>query len=417
MGMFNTVFLLLLTLLPLGAFADMESTDTLPKGVTSPKFLFGVINGLGERFDGAGLVEGVADRYTLNLTGDMLAKLNAQAATFINLLNQYTTNNEDIGSELSLGTLKITAQPVITFWAPTMSFGVTSNFSVGFGLPIISYSNNMTVSAGGQNNIAQMSNYVNGPSGPISGAFNGLAAIAANMGAALNSALATRGYLPIRSIQGTALGDLQIAGVYRYYDSDTWKLALKPMIQLPTGTKDDPNDLVDIPTGGQPAVGLYSIHDYVINGHFRLSSTAGYQLNIQDSIAMRVPDGPDDLLPGPDRLDNNISRHTGNSVFLEGGSRYKISRPLEVGLFYDMTFKDPDTYAGTNPGWNYAYLSNDTQSQVQMIKMQATFSTVDWFIAKTFGVPFQIDYVFGATVYAINAPNQTTHQLGLRMFF
>ena len=306
------------------------------------------------------------------------------------------------------------AQPVINYFAPTMSYGLSQNFSIGFGIPIIHYQNTMqVVSAGG--NAQALGAYVAGSNPDVTNALNTLVSAANNMTATLNGVLAAKGYQPLREVDLTYPGDLQISGVYKYYSSSLWRLALRPYLQVPTGHKNNPDDLMDITTGGQPAVGLFSIHELILDRHWTLVSSAGYQANIQDTVDVRVPNGPDDFLPGPNQ-EGTVTRKTGNTIYLEGGAAYTPWRSLEIRGLYDFSQKDPDWFDG-NQGWDYSILSTDTGVQTQTVHAMAELSTIDWFLNKEFAAPLMLGYIYGNTIYAINAPNQVTHQIYLRMFF
>lgn len=394
-------------------FSDIETTTVLPEGILSPKFIYGTEQGLEEKFNSVGLLEGVASQYHFNLTGQTLARLDPRLAQLVETLNHYSPN-EALGNQLTLGQMEFNAAPIINFFVPELTYGLTPNFSIGMGIPIIHFQNTIHISSSG-GNLAALQNYVNNSNPQVTQAMSQLVQAANDLTGTLNGVLTSKGYLPIRNIDTTVPGDLQISGVYRYVTSRWWRLALRPYIQFPTGHKHNPSDLMDEDTGGQPAVGLYTIHDLVINHVWSFVSSLGYQANIQDSVDLRVPDGSDDLLPGPDRQ-GTVRRKTGNSIFAEGGVAFNPWRALEVRALYDFSEKDPDWYDGDR-GWNYGYLSQDTGSLIHSIHVLAELSSVDWFKKKLFSVPFLFGYIFGNTVYAVNAPNQVTHQLYLRMFF
>ena len=131
-------------------FADVETTSVLPSGVFSPKFIFGFESGLEERYNSTGLLEGVADQYHFDMTGSSLAKLVPQLSQLVSVLNGYSPN-ERLGDELTLGTMDFKAAPTINYFAPTLSYGLTPNFSIGLGIPIIHYHNSIQVVSTGGN--------------------------------------------------------------------------------------------------------------------------------------------------------------------------------------------------------------------------------------------------------------------------
>ena len=291
------ICLLILAFVGTSARADMESTTVLPQGVTDPVLLFGILSGLSDKFNADGEVQGVTDRFHIQLIGQTLANLSPQLQQLIQTLN--ASSNQNLGNQLSVGTMDFKSNPQVTYVAPQLDYGLSQNFSIGIGVPLIHYHNDVSIVGSGVNNAAAISATVGPISQAATEAFNTLANL--NIPSTVQQVLASKGYQPIRTIDQTNFGDVIVSGVYKYYSGDSWKLALRPFIQLPTGTKPDPDDLESFATGGQPAVGLYSIHDYTLAKDITLTSSVGYQANIPDNLVMRVPLGPTDILPGPDR--------------------------------------------------------------------------------------------------------------------
>jgi hypothetical protein len=411
----NHYFLIIfLTFLSFDCVADIESTATLPRGMFSPNITYGYFSGISERFNSSGLIQGVAAQYHVELSGKVIGRFNSDLNKMIESLNS-VSKQEKLGDELMLGTLDFKASPVVDAVIPTLAYGVTDKFSIGLGIPLIHYRNDVQVAVSGTSNAQQLQNHIGGLSDDLNSALGKLENAAQNLPGELQSVLAARGYKPLRSIDTKGVGDLQVAGVYRYFDSPFWKFALRPYFIIPTGKQDDPDDLVDMATGGQPAVGLYSIHDYLPLSKLLLTSSLGYQANLQDTAIKRVPLNNYDLLPDQDRRDL-VRRHTGNVTFFELGSRYHIIAPLTLGAFYDLTLKDPDWYDGDR-GWDYNQLSQDTVEQIHQLKGQIEFSTISWYRRHVFSAPLILTYVYGNTITAVNAPLVISNQLMIRMFF
>jgi hypothetical protein len=412
MGVRGLFFLIILSLWSHPLLADLENTNVLPPAVWSPKFIYGSYSGLSDRYNSSGLLEGATARYHLDLTGNKLAKLNDRVQTLVTALNGLSS---DLGNKLYFGTLDFKANPIIDYFCPTLSHGLTKNLSIGLGIPIVHFQNSVQVVMSGKDNIQEIKDHVGETSHSLSDGLDEAKRSVAEIPALFQNVLVNKGYKPLRNVNYTALGDVQVSANYLYFNQNKLKLSVRPYIQLPTGQKDDPDDLVDVATGGQPAVGAYSVHEYRVLPKLTLASSVGYQANIEDRVSVRVPANADDLLPGPERKEE-VQRKTGNSIFLEGGSRYTIISQLEVGAYYDFTQKDPDWYAGSK-GWNYGALSEDSAAQTHQIKGLIEFNTISWFEEKTYAIPFILGYVYGNTFYAVNAPQQISNQLYMRMFF
>jgi hypothetical protein len=396
------------------AIAELETANVLPKGVISPRFIFGSYSGLTEKYNSTGSIEGITDQYHINLNGKALSRLGGpKMKKLVESLNSLP-GGQQIGDDLSAGTLDLQAKPTVQYFVPEIDYGVTPNLSIGIAIPIVHFHNSIQVSASG--NTQAVSQFAHGLSPELDQGLKEMVGAASNLGASINQVLSSQGYRPLADEDFTAPGDLLISGVWRYYTTYHWRLALRPYIQVPTGRQDDPNDLEDVATGGQPALGLYSIHELQLEKHWSLVSSVGYQLNIPDNTTMRVPEDGSDAFPGMDRLET-VHRVTGNTVFVEAGVRWFPWHPLEIRLLYDFSDKAQDWYQGDHADWNYSLLGQDTGSQIQQFRGLIEFSSLDYYLRKTFSMPFLFGYVYGNVIYAVNAPNEISNQLYLRMFF
>jgi len=412
MGIRKIIFVIILSLWSQSVGADLESTNLLPKNVWSPKFIYGSYSGLSDRYNSSGLLEGVSARYHIDLTSQRLARMNDEVQILINALNSFS---HDLGNKVYFGTLDFKSNPVIDYFTPMLTYGLSKNVSVGVGIPIVHYQNTVQVVMSGKSNIQDIIDHTGDLNEDLKNGLLKAKNSVAEIPTLFQATLIKKGYKSVRNVNYTAIGDVQASANYLYYKKKNLRLSVRPYVQVPTGQKDDPDDLVDLATGGQPAVGAYSIHEFKILPRLTLASSVGYHANIEDRVNLRVPASTDDLLPGPERKEN-VKRKTGNSIFLEGGTRYTISPQFEVGAYYDYTQKDPDWYAGEN-GWNYGALSDDSTAQTHQLKGVVEFNTVNWYQQKAYDVPFILGYVYGNTFYAINYPSQITNQLYLRMFF
>ena len=129
------ICLLILAFVGTSARADMESTTVLPQGVTDPVLLFGILSGLSDKFNADGEVQGVTDRFHIQLIGQTLANLSPQLQQLIQTLN--ASSNQNLGNQLSVGTMDFKSNPQVTYVAPQLDYGLSQNFSIGIGVPLI----------------------------------------------------------------------------------------------------------------------------------------------------------------------------------------------------------------------------------------------------------------------------------------
>lgn len=397
------------------AFAGLESTSTLPKGVRSPEFSFGVIDGLSEKFNSSGDVVSVTDSFSLNLTGQNISKFYAPAAELVAVLNNLSPANGGMGNQLSLGTIEFKANPTISYTVINPAYGVKDNLAVGFGFPIINYRNEMEIVAGGVNNVASIQSTVGGLSTEVQNGLQQAAQLSANLPLTVQNIITAKGYKPISSMEYSSIGDTQVYARYRYYDTRMLKLAVRPYVLLPTGRGDDPDDLADYAIGGYTGLGAYFTQEYYLHRDFYLSFVLQYQVHIPDKVEKRVPASVSDVLPGIERKES-VRRATGSIYDMTMAPRFKILRWLGTGAYYNLTAKDPDTYYGDRD-YNYSLLSRDTGSLTHKWGAFIEFSTTDLYFDKKFSVPFSFGYTFSNTFSAVNSPKTTAHVLNLRMFF
>ncbi|MBK9293395.1 MAG: hypothetical protein IPM57_02965 [Oligoflexia bacterium] len=388
----------------------LESTSTLPKGVVSPEISFGIINGLSEKFNSNGDVIDVTSDFHINLMGEQIAKLDARAGELVSFLNTF-----NLGSQLSLGTIDFKANPTISYTIINPAYGIKENLAVGFGFPIIHFKNEMEIVTGGTNSISSIQSHIGGLNPEVQSGLQQMANMAANLPLTVQSAIIAKGYKPISSMEYSSIGDFQVYARWRFYESQDFKVALRPYLLFPTGRGDDPDDLADYAVGGYSALGTYLTSEYTFLNRFVLSFILQYQVHIPDRVDKRVPASVDDILPGIEQKEN-VQRFTGSLYDVVIAPRYKFSRWFSGGVFYDFSVKDPDTYSG-NKNFNYGLLSRDSGNESHKIGAYMEFSTTDFYFSKEFPFPFIIGYSITDMVNAKNNPNITNHVFNLRMFF
>ncbi len=412
--LFINNLILVLTILWAGtAAAGVETANTLPVGVYSPEFNFGLISGLGQKFDNSGSLVGVADQYHMDLTGAKIAQLSGQAKTLVGALNALSPN---LGNSLSMGSVDFQANPTIDYYVLNPAYGLSKNVSLGFALPFIHFQNQMQIVGSGTNNLQAVQSFSGGASADVKNALGQASAMALNMPATVQSALIAKGYKPLGNEDITGIGDALIYARFRYFENEKWRLAVRPYLLLPTGRPDDPDDLADIAMGGYLGAGGYLTQEYFIMPRWIGSIIFQYEAHLPTTIKKRVPYNQDDILPGSDQK-QGVNWNPGNIYDVMLANRYQVLRFLTVGTFYELTFKDPDWFDGNQDGYDYAFLGHDTGYAIQRLGAYVEFSTIDFYFENRFALPFSFGYTFTNSVSAVNSPQSTSHLVNLRMFF
>lgn len=390
-----------------------ESANTLPRGIYSPEFIYGIVDGLSERFDAGGTLIKVTDPYHVDLTGPNLAKLHPLGGTLVKTLNSWGT--ERIGDQIVLPSVDFKANPTINYFVLNPAYGLKDNLAVGFGIPFIHFKNQMEIISTGTSNVESLRAYVKGINPEIDAGLTEVARLSQNLPTTVQQILSAKGYKPVGLTEFSTVGDMQIYARYKYLDNDLFRFAVRPYVLLPTGRGDDPDDLGDFAIGGLTGVGTFLTQEFKLSPIFRTSLILQYQAHIPDRVDRRIPASAEDPLPGLDRKEN-VARQAGNLFDATLAGRFRLSRTVELGSFYDFTTKDPDWFSG-NRGYDYGLLSRDSGFQTHRLGAFVELSTTELYFEKRMPVPLILGYTFTSVVSAVNSPNQSTHVLNMRMFF
>jgi hypothetical protein len=154
------------------------------------------------------------------------------------------------------------------------------------------------------------------------------------------------------------------AGVkYQYYHSEHWRLAATGRVRFPTGRWDDPNNLVDFPTGfdawglgvelHQDAVwqrpGLAQRLGVLTAGEFLLNTTFHYDALLPDTKPFRVCAIHQPICPN---FDPQVRRDVGDIVEAEIAGTVGLLPGLTLTPMYTYTHKFQDHFRG-DLGFNY----------------------------------------------------------------
>jgi len=404
-----------------------EAAQVLPKGVHHPQVLFGSVTGVEDRYNSNGLLEGATARYHIVVNSAMIVRLSDEYKQQLDQLNTQFPKLQALGNELSLGTLDFKIDPKVTYVAPVYAYGLTERVTLGIGVPVIRVQNRIQIVNGGVNNAGAIFDAVsrtdsNGnqvsldPSGEAGEKLLKLSQI--DLAQKFCETLELRGYRSCAraNYDDTSLGDVTVTALWQYYSSRHFDLALRPYLVLPTGRKDDPDDVFDVATGGQTAVGTEAIQDWKVHRDITLGAAAGYKYLVPDHRDARVPRDENDLLPDVDRKES-VGRKLGDEISAELNMRWKALRSLFFGGYWEVMQKVSDSYRGDHANYNYSLLGRDSNVTTQTARVVVTFSTVDWYKTKTFAMPFEISFSYADTFDAVNWPNYKISQLAFKAFF
>ena len=388
----------------------MDSTEVLPESINSPSVRMGQVSGIGLRFMSSGNLMSTGEVNSVQFDAKTLSQFEPRVKQLVTVLNQF--GPQRLGDALTPGVLRVDTKPEVRYVAPVYARGITANWTVGFGVPVLTYTNKLSLYQTGSNVEAIRAQVGNG-SPQLNSGLNELASI--NLATAAQDYLAKRGYKPLVDRDETQLGDVQLVSVLQFAKQEKTSAQFKTIISLPTGRDNDPDDLADLGAFGYTAVENQILGNYILSGRWRMAAKGGYRYSIADRVVRRVPVDESDTLPDQNTKET-LGRQTGGALFAGGSVTYAASDTLDFAVGYEATRKDGDSYQGTK-GRRYDLLSRDTNSSTERIRLGVTYSSVETFMAGKAWLPTMIAYEFSDTIRGINTERMTVHEIWLQLFF
>jgi len=212
--------------------------------------------------------------------------------------------------------------------------------------------------------------------------------------------LQRQGFRRVQNWSDASFSDSFAGLKYQYSRSEHWRLAATGSVRFPTGRWDDPNNLVDYPTG-YAAWGLgLQVHQDVVwqqpglaprlgaltTGDFFLNTTFGYQAFLPDEKPFRVCEIHQPICPN---LDRHVQRHVGAIVEVELTGSVGLLPGLTLTPIYIYAHKFQDQFHG-HLGFNYRVLRTETDADSHSLDLRLGYNTALLVAAKRFPVPLSL---------------------------
>jgi hypothetical protein len=393
----------------------MDSTETLPRGVNSPAFRYGIISGVDSKYNSSGAVETLSDINTINFSSDQLKKVSQEIESLVLVLNQLSGSSR-LGDQLNLGTLRIDTEPSIKYFVPIYARGITDNLSVAAAMPVVFYKNKLSL-VQSSSNAAEICDKI-GPS-PSEDLKNACVKLSnTRMTDEVRKELANKGYRALEDRNETMMGDLQLVALYKIVrpgDVGRHSVSLRNTFVLPTGKPNDPDDLADIGYFGQTAVEPFLIYNYALRPNLNLAAKAGYKLTVPDRIDARVPKNEEDLIPGKETKEK-VSRNLGDTLTLGAAATWNFYGDFGIAGGYEYARKSDDRYSGERRS-RYDLLAKDTGSEAHRLRGSLSYDTIGLYMRKKNVPPMKFDFGVINTVAGRNTDRSFTNELSLTLFF
>lgn len=390
----------------------MDSTDILPKGVNSPAFRYVILTGIDSKYSADGSIQTLNDTNTVKFTSEKLVQIRPEVTQLVDIMNQYS--QQELGTQINLGTLRIESEPSVKYIAPIYARGVSDTLTLAAAVPVVFYENRLQMNQSSSNVKA------------ICGQFSGVTKLVPEVAEACSELdikvvdaardeIAAKGFKPIRDRKETVMGDAQFLSLWKFHDNGTTSTLFRNTLTLPTGQKNDPDDLADLGAFGLTAVEPALIFNYLPHKRVRLAAKAAYKLAVPDSVEARVPESDGDFLPKAESKET-LSRNLGDTVMVGGAVNLAIGDSFGLAGGYEYNQKGADTFKG-NRGARYDLLMKDTKSRAHKLRAGVTYDTIALYQRKKNFPPLKLDYEVINTVAGLNVDRQLVNEFSLTMFF
>ncbi|XGC80442.1 hypothetical protein ACES2L_14010 [Bdellovibrio bacteriovorus] len=392
----------------LGPFCawGLTSTNVLPEGISSPSFRFGYFDKVGERYTEDGTLMKLGDYKSVIFNAQELVKFNPEAKKLVDALNSFGASQ--LGDDFNLGVLRVRTEPVIKYFAPVFARGFTKKWTVGLGIPLVTYDNKVSIDQQFSNTEFYRQQF-SGLSPELDQALN------TNLATATHQTLQQKGYKPIEDRHESFVGDIQVASVYKLYENRNQAAIYQAQLSLPTGPKYNADDLAALNIFGRTSINNLFAYSHRFFGKLTAVPFISYLINIPDKITARVPKDENDSLPD-DSAKEDVNRHIGNTVSLGQNTFFELNDSWTFGAGYEYAVKSQDEYTGQKNS-RYDLLALNTNSQAHKVKAEASYSTVNSFFKKKALIPMILTVEISDVISGQNVERQLAQEMNVMVFF
>jgi hypothetical protein len=368
-----------------------DSAEVLPQGKSGifveGKFYLPVT----KQYDEEGNKEKVADKYNAIINGSVIPSLDTIGAAFGFPAGTANLGETDVSYKYNF--------QIIEF---NYAYGITDRLSIGTKIPYWIVKNNVDASLDTTNaNFGLNPNFGLAPPplgaapfvpiGPPPGGAGGVPLTTQQFQSLLGSGLTVNntqipgyGYKRVENWDKQGLSDIEAFLRYQYYKSENFRLAATGGVRMPTGWTDDPDSLVDYPSGTGAWAGLLRLNqDYIGTKDLFLSATLKYDYYFPDRNYERVPDSADQPLT---TNKERVNRTYGPFFELELSGSYNLWKGLGPFAVYKFGYKWQNDISG-DKGYDYSSLEEETNAMEHVYIVGLQYSTIPMYLKNEFPVP------------------------------
>ncbi len=402
----------ILTFILLPAVVSAQiSTQTVPAGIRSPSVRVGNISQLSQKYTGTGNLANSVDLRSFEFNAKKLSVIEPKIAQLVGLFNRM--GRYDLGSQINKGTLKIDSQPIIKYTAPLMAFGVTDRWTLGGGIPVVNYKNDIQLSKTASNIAAFKKIASELGVDELNQGLQQLDDI--DLISTFHTELQKKGYNDLEKQDQTFLGDLQLASLYRMDDLGLLQSQFRLNIILPTGPKFNSDNLAAFNQFGYTSLEPQIISAHPLINRLKIAGLLGLRIYVPDQVTVRVPENEDDILPSAEQKET-VKRSPGMKLTESLQLSYSASSAWTFFGISEWSQKSSDRYEGSGQK-RYDLLSRDTETQTHVVIGGISFSSVEAYQKSKKGIPAMVSAQISDTIAGKNVERQLVQEISGTLFF
>lgn len=385
--------------------------STLPQGITSPSVRFGLISKLDQQYTEQGTLARSIDLKSVEFDAQRLSQLEPRVQSIVDLFNQF---GFQFGNQLHMGSLRIESKPEIQYTGLILAHGINDRLTVGGGVPIVRYKNQIRIWQTRNNlDIYQQQAQILGNQALI----DGVEQLAqTNVPQVFQSELRRKGYEELSDQDETIVGDLQLSALYKLKTAQPIESLLRLNLNLPTGPKHNPDNLAALNQFGYTYVEPQFLGAYnFAKQNIKLTAMLGARLYWADQAIYRVPKSENDILPDVDQKEN-LNRRMGSQLTEALQLGYQASDSVTIFGVSEWKQKEKDSFSGDRGG-RYDLLSEDTDSQSNVVSLGLSYSTVQGYLQRKQGAPMILTAQMSDTISGKNIERQQVQEVSAIIFF
>lgn len=395
----------------LSAPFTIQTAGVLPAGISNPEFDL-IMAPVEQKYDSLGVVQPLGAPLNQSVRWNQVVAAqptDAQKASVVSVLA--SAGITDLSTIAGQTTGEVNTYT--TAFVPVFKYGLTDRISLGVAVPIVRRSLSTATGFIGNDSARSFIRAAGEASSPAKAA-----EAAAQLNQAVPAQLAAFGYKPLVPRTVSAMGDVRIGAKYLVSHDETQSLSVKPEISLATGSRMDPDEVIDLSTGtGELGLSMTVNHDLRLLSDLSLSTYATYLYQKPDDSEQRIP-FQSGMLLSPDK--EVVARKIGDQIRTGAALGYSFpTTGLTLAGGYNLSYLAPSRYSGTRfSAERYGYLEGLNPSNTLHSGIVAlNFSSVGFYRRKEMAVPFQATVNYSFPIAGRNAYFNKTINTEMVMFF